>query len=116
MPLTPNAPEPITPVPCGDRPRTPLLNDPEVLTSFPNTPSLALVAEVLLKNVCPLTALPLSAMPRIAGPVPLLSYSMHGRELVQVGSITPPAFAGGDLCAPMMRRKISQTGIANIST
>src|SRR6202022_5073824 len=86
---------PDTPVPRTDRPVTPLLNVPEVLSSLPNTPNRAFVADVLFICVAPASPLPLSAMPRMAGPVPLLSYSIHGRELTQVGSMAPPAFAGG---------------------
>src|SRR6202011_1702007 len=104
----------VTPVPRRDPPVTPLLKIPDVLKSFPKTPSLPLVAEVLFTLVMPFEPLPVRETPLIPGPVPLLSYSIHGRELVQVGSITPPAFAGCDLCAPMMRTEIRQTGIANI--
>jgi hypothetical protein len=68
---------------------------------------------VLLFFVDPDRPLPTNEMPLIPGPVPSLSYSMHGLELVQVGSITPPALAGYGLPAPVTQANIKHTRIAN---
>src|SRR4029077_14536745 len=71
------------------------------------------VADVLAFLVAPPRPFPLTEMPRIPGPVRLLSYSMHGRELVQLGSITPPACAGYGLPAPVAQANIKHARIAN---
>src|ERR1700737_257186 len=99
--VSPDTPIPLvdrpdTPVPLTDSPWTPLLKLPEPM-SLPISPARPLALDVLWFLVEPARPLPATEIPRMPGPVLLLSYSMHGRELEHVGSITPPTFAGCDL-------------------
>src|ERR1700737_169899 len=81
--------------------------------SLPISPALPLAADVLWFFVEPARPFPATDMPLIPGPELLLSYSIHGRELVQVGSITPPAVAGYGLPAPVAQANIKHARIAN---
>src|SRR5271167_3174845 len=77
--------------------------------SFPKTPSRPLVADVLFTFVMPFEPLPIRETPLIPGPLPSLSYSMQGEELVQVGSITP----GDGLLAATVNAAAVTMGIAS---